>query len=102
MSIKAIRSAWWSLLRDFVFPIMGLFGLYQLFTGHFSELAIPLVGGICMALLGLQFWDRDDQRRRKEEDGDDNDAADARKNGGGSGGSNDLSIRIGLPARWKR
>lgn len=100
--MERFRRAWWSILRDGVFPLAGLFGLYQLFTGHFTEWGVPVVGGICMALLGLPFWDREDERRRAEsvpdEDAESNGKSDRIQADNGS----DFSIRIGLPGRRRR
>lgn len=56
------------LVRDIVCPIVGLYLVVRLGQGTFNVAAIPVIGGLASALIGIPYWSRTDERKRGEAD----------------------------------
>lgn len=52
------------LVRDIACPVVGLYLVIRLGQGAFQVAAIPVIGGLASALIGIPYWSRSDERKR--------------------------------------
>lgn len=55
------------LVRDVACPVFGLYLVLRLGQGAFDVAAIPVIGGLASALIGIPYWSRSDERNRDED-----------------------------------